>query len=221
MIGRFTSIQGDTAGIDDAIALVRDTILPHVDGLPGSHGLGMWVNRETGDVLVLSVWDSLAALEESEAAITPDREKAAALLGATAKVERFEPILVDQARANRPGDIMRLLRLQGDPSREAETTAFGRDTVVPILRAQPGYVSYVAAVNRITGAGVVHSTFDSKATSDAAAAATASIRDSIGEQGLEITGLSVYEVAIVGIHAPNDNLSGQRPASDRESPVRT
>jgi hypothetical protein len=216
MIGRYSFVQGDPARVEDAIAFIRDNTLPLVDAQPGSHGLGLWVNRETGEAVVLSVWRDLQALEASEALVAGQRQQVASLVSSSAmQVERYQPALIDAARPQQPGDISRLLRLKGDPATAAANTEWARTTVLPLLRSLAGYVSYSAALNYETGDGVVMVTYGGRTEAEAAFAATTVIRDALAERGIDLVGETEYEVAIVGIHAPVERLPGQRTAASQ------
>ncbi len=199
MIGRFSFVEGDPSRLDEGVAYVRDEVLPAVDALPGGRGLGMWVNRETGEALVITVWDDVQSLDASESVVSGHRDQAAALVNGLVIVERLEAVVVDQARANKVGEPMRLLRMKTNPAQAAENTSWATEKVLPELRDLPGYVSYVLAIDRASGFAAGMTSYASQGDVDAALTATAWIRDACAERGIEITGMTTYEVAIVGI----------------------
>jgi hypothetical protein len=199
MIGRFSFLQGDPARIDEGVAYVRDSVLPTIDALPGSHGLGMWVNRVTGEALVISVWEDAQSLAASEEVAGGARAEAAARVNGQVSVQRLEAVIVDQARGNEVGEPMRLLRLKSNPGQAAENTAWATEKVLPEIRDLPGYVSYVLAIDQATGEAAAMSSYATQADADSSLAATAWIRDACAERGIDITALTTYEVAIVGI----------------------
>ena len=57
MFGRMSFVSGDATRIDDLITYVKTVVKPATDELAGNYGLGMWVNRDTGDALVMTVWE--------------------------------------------------------------------------------------------------------------------------------------------------------------------
>ena len=60
---RIITFLGDPARLDDGIAYTRTQAQPEVDAMTGSHGLSMWVERESGRSAVTTGWADRAALE--------------------------------------------------------------------------------------------------------------------------------------------------------------
>lgn len=210
MFGRLSYGTGDPGRIDDLITYVRTVVKPATDQLEGNHGLGMWVNRTTGDALVITVWDDEATLRASEQAVLKLRDDAAGIIGGTATVERYETLLVDAVEPHHPGYVARLLRMKGDPSALEADAQWAREEVVPTMRAVPGYVSYVVSVDRATGAAIAMSTYRDGESAHKALAATAPLRDALGARGITVDSMLDYEVAIVGIRAPMADVPPQR-----------
>lgn len=210
MFGRYNFVHGDPARTDAGIEFVKSTVQPLVATQPGSYGVGMWVNRDTGEALVLTVWEDQAALEASEAKVTDVRSEASAVVSGQTTVERYEPVLIDRAGPDEAGDIMRLLKMTGIPADIEKNTAWAHDEIVPLLRQQPGYRGYVVAVDRSTGRAVAMTTYRGRDNAKKALAATEGVRRAAADRGLEITGMQEYEVAVVGIRGPDDAIPTQR-----------
>lgn len=210
MFGRMSFIHGDPTRVDELVEFVTWTVKPATDSLAGNLGLGMWVDRSSGAALVMSVWADEASMVASESAVTALRDDGAAVIRGVAIVERYETMLVDALMPHRVGNVMRMIRMAWDPRDVAKHTNWSRDTIVPVLRRVPGYLSYVVAAHRGTGRAVAMSTYHDGADADIAYAATAPIRTAAVNRGITIDGVQQYEVALVGIRAGSTSVPPQR-----------
>lgn len=204
MIGRANILQADPSKIDAGIAFVRDRVQPLVDSLPGSRGLGMWVNRETGDVVVNTVWDDRASLDASEGQVTEVRAEAAKVVGATSvRVELGEPVMVWQAAPDQPGYWSRSVEMDVPQDRVEEGIAIFRDEVLPPVQQIPGVNTVVLSVNRDTGHTLLNVTYRSRADLDAARATAETLRAGIVSRlGAGEPTVREMETTIVGIRGP-------------------
>jgi hypothetical protein len=204
MIGRVNILEADPSKIDEGIAFVRDRIQPLVDSLPGSRGLGMWVNRETGDVVVNTVWDDRAALDASESHVTAVRAEAAKVVGAkTVRVEIGEPIVVWQAAADQPGYWSRAVEMDVPADRIEEGMALFRDELLSSVQRIPGVNTVVLSLNRDTGHTMLNVTYRSRAELDAARATADNLRAGVVSRlGAGEPTVRELETTIVGIRGP-------------------
>lgn len=202
MFGRLSFVQGDAARIDDLITYVREVVKPATDELDGNHGLGMWVGRDTGGALVMTVWRDAAALTASEQAVVKLRDDAAGIVGGKSVVERHELGLREVTIPHQPGFGMRLVQIQSSPATLDDDVAWAAANVVPAARSQDGFVSYILGIDRSAGTGIAMTTYRDLASMRAANAAAAKIRDMAIQRGVSVRGLHEYEVAIVGIRVP-------------------
>jgi hypothetical protein len=221
MFGRMTFVSGDAGRIDDLITYVRTVVKPATDELAGNHGLGMWVNRDSGDAMVMTVWDDEATLRASEDAVLTLRDDAAGIIGGEATVERYEPTLIDATEPHQPGNIMRLMRMHCDAADLDSHLEWARTTVLPRLSTLEGYLSFVVSRNRAAGSIASMSTFTDARCAEAALLAMAPVRESMADRGLELDSLQDFEVAIVGIRAAAQSVPAQRmvDVTDRSAAV--
>jgi heme-degrading monooxygenase HmoA len=97
---RVVDLRGDPARVDDAVAFVRDRVIPTVRGLHGYLALICNVNRSSGRGVTTTVWETLEDLRASESASAPLRQEAASRAGASgATVEIYQSVYVDLALA--------------------------------------------------------------------------------------------------------------------------
>lgn len=163
VIARVNILEADPDKIDDGIAFVRDRVQPAVDSEPGSRGLGMWVNRETGDVVVTTVWEDRAALEGSESGVAELRAEAARVVGAQGvQVELVEAEVVWQAAADQPGYWSRAVEMDVPKPRIDAAIALFRDEMLAKVTQIPGVNTVVFSADRGTGRTLLTVTYRSR-----------------------------------------------------------
>ena len=93
MYARLTTIQGTVAKMDDAIRVVENDVIPGSKTLDGFKN-GYWcVDRKSGKMLALTLFETEKDLQSSEAAASQLRKTSTEKLGFEVKnVERFEVI---------------------------------------------------------------------------------------------------------------------------------
>ena len=88
---RVTTIQGDPAQADRAIANFRETVVPSIKKQPGARTALFFVNRRTGKTFAGSIWDTEKDLQRSEAPIGELRSAAVKTFGGhDPRTEAFE-----------------------------------------------------------------------------------------------------------------------------------
>lgn len=201
MIGRANIIEADPSRIDEGVAFVRDQVKPLVDSLPGSRGLGMWANRETGQVVISTVWEDRSALESSEGHVAPLRAEAAKRFGAgPVRVEIAELVLVWQAAPDQPGYWTRSTEMTVPMHKIEDGIAMTRDEVLPDAEQIPGLNTYVLLVNRDTGYSAVNATYRTRAELVASRERARDLRaTSVARLGATQPVVREMETIIVGI----------------------
>lgn len=93
MFARLTTIQGTTDKIADAIRVVENDVIPGVKVLAGFKS-GYWcVDRKSGRMVTLTLFETEQELQASEAAASQLRKTSTEKLGFEVKnVERYEVI---------------------------------------------------------------------------------------------------------------------------------
>ena len=81
--------------LDELIALIKDKALTILRQQKGYRSTWMTVDRSTGQTTIMTVWDSAAEREASNAAISPSREEAARLMGSAVRVELSEQLVAE------------------------------------------------------------------------------------------------------------------------------
>jgi hypothetical protein len=91
MHARISVIEGDTAKIDDAVAIINEKILPALKALQGFTAVNFLADRSAGKLVAVAFYADEAALDGSVEAVGPMRTEIAAAIGGTvASVESYE-----------------------------------------------------------------------------------------------------------------------------------
>ena len=95
MYARQTRISGDPGKVDEGIEHIRGTVLPALEAAPGFKGFTLLVDRETGDFVGTSYFESREAVEASESAVREARDKAAEITSSGAPQVSFLEVAID------------------------------------------------------------------------------------------------------------------------------
>ena len=94
MFARVTRFEGFTEQADEAVRVAREQFIPAAQRSGGFEGMYILVDRESGNALSLTLWESTDAMEASEQQADSSRQDAARSSGGSvAKVERYEVTL--------------------------------------------------------------------------------------------------------------------------------
>jgi heme-degrading monooxygenase HmoA len=92
MHARVTTVQLDPSRADDSIRQLESEELPRWKELDGFKGFTLLIDRESGKGIGTSYWESKEAMDATEEAVRPSRERAVETGGGSQPptVERFE-----------------------------------------------------------------------------------------------------------------------------------
>jgi hypothetical protein len=93
MFGRVSTLQSPTDRIEDGIAAVNDRVVPALEGARGYKGILTLVDRSSGKMLAITLWEDESAMVDSEALGTAVRnETSDSTGGEVVGVERYEVV---------------------------------------------------------------------------------------------------------------------------------
>lgn len=90
MHARVTRSRAPVERVDEAIAWFRDSALPQATSIPGFRGALELVDRESGEALTVTLWESADARDASETAAAGMRSDAESTGSDVLGVERYE-----------------------------------------------------------------------------------------------------------------------------------
>jgi len=151
--------------IDGAIRFVEETVLPEVREHKGFAGLTVSGNRSTGDLSVLTIWETEADRDASEGLSEKVRTEAVEKFGGQMRVERYEQALFETGDVPPgPGAKLHIREVRMNPADVDENLAFFRESVVPDMKSTPGFLGVRQLIDRKTGEGRVGSVWADEAS---------------------------------------------------------
>jgi hypothetical protein len=194
MYARLTTFRG-TSRFDEAVSHVRDTILPELRQQKGFSSASLVCDRSAGILKALILWETEADRDSSEGFAEKTRKQTLDLLGGEVSVERFEQVLSEVGPTPPvPGSKLHLRPLKMDPAKVDENLAFFEQTVVPDIKATPGFQSVRSFINRQSGEGQVGTVWADQASLETARKKADERRSVASARGVEIGQDQVLEI---------------------------
>jgi len=166
----------NATNIDGGIEYLRDTALPLIHQQKGYRGLSATVDRSTGRLHILSIWESEADRDASDGAMSKARDEATEIIGGTIQVERLVELVSEVVKPPAPGSTLMVSPFSMDPATIDENLSFFKNEIVPQIKAAPGFCSLRNMVNRDTGEGYVGTVWADRAALDKQAEGAAAAR---------------------------------------------
>lgn len=203
MHARSTTVRGQSDAIDRGIAQVRDEVLPTVTGMDGCLGLSMLVDRDSGECIVTTSWESEEAMHATAQQVKPLRDRASELMGGMSSVQEWEIAVMHRDHRSAEGSCARSTWMSMDPSATERGLDFYRMGLIPRLEELEGFCSASLLIDRATGMAVSTVAFDSREAMEATRASADELRrSSVAELGLQILDVHEYELALAHLHVP-------------------
>jgi heme-degrading monooxygenase HmoA len=193
MFTRTVTFTGAT-DIDAGLSYLQDTAAPLLREQKGFRGITASVDRSRGVLGVLSLWDSEAERDASDAALAEARAEGQRVIGGQISVEQFEEMLVDIGKPPTVGCSLLLRRTSMDPAAIEANLDYFRREVLPIMKASPGFCAVRNMIDRQTGDGMVGTVWTDTAAMDAAAEAAEARRQQAAQQGVTFGEQSKREI---------------------------
>ncbi len=201
---RVTRVQTQPAAAPAAIDNFKQVILPRTRSAPGNLGGVLLVNRESGSAAGITFWESARAMALAEQLAIEVRAQSVDKVPATRilNVERFEIRIMERTAPPEPGVSVRFNTLSGDPEKTDALTVFVRNSVLPVVKAQPGFRTMVHGVDRQTGRSTVTTVWTSldalKQSEDRVAGLRAEAARVAGASAEQVT-VELFEAAVVDL----------------------
>ena len=115
MYARSTTVHGNPQSLDDAIAYLRDEVMPAVQEMDGCIGMSMMCDRDSGRCIATTAWETEEAMHNSESGMHDMRQRYAEMLGGTPEVQEWEIALLHRLHHAPDGACCRVLWSRGNP----------------------------------------------------------------------------------------------------------
>jgi heme-degrading monooxygenase HmoA len=200
---RSTTIVANPSSIDQAVALVRDEVMPALMRIEGCLGLSCLIERSSGRCIATSAWQSLETMKASESQVAPVRGQLITSLGASRPlVQEWEIPVMHRAQPAPTGAYARLTWLQGEPA-NVDSSIESFKTIIPVLDDLPGFCSASLLIDRSTGQAVSTVVYESSEAVAQTRDAGQTLRSRVAEQtGAEIIDVAEFELALAHLRVP-------------------
>jgi heme-degrading monooxygenase HmoA len=149
--------------IDAGISCVRDDVMPALQDMAGFIGLSLVVDRQSGECIATSAWESDEAQRASAEDIGPLRDRAADAFGGRATVEAWEIAVLHRQHSSDTGACMRATWLALPADQMDAGIEYFRSSVLPQVEHLDGFRSASLMVERGSGRAVSSVSFSSRA----------------------------------------------------------
>jgi quinol monooxygenase YgiN len=203
MYARSTTTRGNPQMIDDAIAYLRDEVMPAVTAMDGCIGLSMMCDRDSGRCIATSAWDSEEAMHNSESGMHDMRMRYAQTMGSEPEVQEWEIAVLHRKHTAPEGAACRVLWSRGDPATADNVLETFRMAMLPKMEELPGFCSVSLLVNRETGVATTATVYESRDSMNRATEMAKPMREEFMRQmGGEITEIAEFDLVLAHLRVP-------------------
>jgi quinol monooxygenase YgiN len=203
MYARSTTVMGNPQAVDDAIAYVRDEVLPTVSEMDGCIGLSMMCDRDSGRCITSTSWATEEAMHDSESGVRDVRMRYAEILGGRPEVQEWEIAVMHRLHPAPEGAACRVIWASGDPADADRMLDAFRMGLLPRMEDLPGFCSVSLLVDRETGRSSTAVVYESRDAMERAAETAKPMREEFTSQmGGEITDVAAFDLALAHLRVP-------------------
>jgi heme-degrading monooxygenase HmoA len=201
---RSTTIEAQPSSIDDGIAFIRDEVMPALKAMDGYVGLSLLVDRESGQCIATSAWETEEAMRTSTDQAAPLRDQAGMRFGGGGvTVDQWEIGAMHREHRSADGACVRATWIKMPRDQVDRAIDFYRTSVLPALEDLDGFCSASFLLNRATGRGVSSATFDSRAAMDRSQETARELRNArTREIGADILDVGEFELTMAHLRLP-------------------
>lgn len=203
MHARSITISGDPGSLDSGIAFVRDEVMPVLTTYEGCVGLSMLVDREAGEAIVTSAWESEDLMVASDEGLAPYRARGGEIMGGAPQVDEWEVAAMHRLHSSTTGSCCRVTWMRLDHAGIERGIGLYRTAMLPEMETLEGFASASLLVNRAAGRACSTTTYDSRSAMDASRDRAWTIRDAgVREAGVDVTDVLECDLVIAHLRVP-------------------
>ena len=203
MYARSTTTLGNPKMIDDAIAYLRDEVMPAVTAMEGCIGLSMMCDRDSGRCIATSAWQTEEAMHNSKSGMHDMRMRYAQMMGSQPEVQEWEIGVLHRKHTAPEGACCRVIWSRGDPATADNVLETFRMTMLPKMEDLPGFCSVSLLVNRETGVATTATVYESRDSMNRATEMAKPMREEFTRQmGGEITEVAEFDLVLAHLRVP-------------------
>jgi heme-degrading monooxygenase HmoA len=203
MYARSTTVRGNPQTLDDAIAYLRDEVMPAVQEMDGCIGLSMLCDRDSGRCIATTAWETEEAMHNSESGLHAMRQRYAEMLGGPAEVQEWEIAVLHRTQPAPEAACCRVIWTRGDPANQESTVDAFRMSLLPRLEELPGFCSISMLVDPENGRSVTATVYENRDAMNRAAETAKPMREEFTRQvGSEIMEVAEFDLVLAHLRVP-------------------
>jgi quinol monooxygenase YgiN len=203
MYARSTTVRGNPQSLDDAIAYLRDEVMPAVQEMNGCIGMSMMCDRDSGRCIATTAWETEEAMHDSEGAVHDKRRRYAEMLGGTPEVKEWEIALLHRVHHAPEGACTRVLWSRGKPEDVERVMDAIRMNLLSRMEDLPGFCSVSMLIDRENGLGATAVVYESRAAMDRATDMAKPLRQEFNRlTGWDFTEIAEFDLALAHLRVP-------------------
>jgi len=197
MYARSTTFQGRPENIDAGIKFVKTEAASMLNQIDGCRGLSLLVDRQTGQCIATSSWDSEEKMLASDKQLRPIRDRGRDILGGPMQIDAWEIAVLHRTHH---GECCRASWIRGDVDAMIGTFRVG---ILPQLEHTPGFCSASLLVDRSAGLGCATTAWRDRPAMEASRLAADEMRSRVASDADgEIVQVQEFELAHSHLHVP-------------------
>ena len=203
MYARSTTVRGAPQKVADAIASVRDAVLPAVQGMSGCVGLSMLCDSDAGRCIVTTAWADDTAMHATAEAVRPMRDRVRDIVGDDIEVTEWEIAILHRMHEAPDGACTRVTWTRGDPAETDRITDTFRMALLPRLEDLDGFCSVSVLVNRANGMCALAATYANREAMKGSREAVSAMRDEFTAQlGMQVLDMAEFDLVLAHLRVP-------------------
>ena len=203
MYARSTTTSGNPQSIDDAMAYMRDEVMPAVQAMDGCIGMSMLADRDTGRCIATTAWESEEAMHDSESGVHDMRMRYAQMMGGTPEVAEWEIAVLHRKHTAPEGAVVRVIWASGDPADADRMLDAFRMSLMPRMEDLPGFCSLSLLLDLERGRSATAVVYENRDAMDRAVDTARPMREEFTRQmGGEITDVAAFELLLAHLRVP-------------------
>jgi hypothetical protein len=197
MYARSTTFHGRPESIDAGIKFFKTEVAPVLYRIDGCRGLSLLVDRQTGDCIATSSWESEDTMLASDKQLRPIRDRGRDVLGGPMQIDAWEVAVMHRTHH---GECARVSWLKGDVDAMIGTFRVG---ILPRLEQTPGFCSASLLVDHSSALGCATTSWDDLPAMEASRMAADDMRNRVADDANgEIVEVHEFELAHSHLHVP-------------------
>ena len=189
--------------LDEAIRTFEQEVAPAAAKVDGNLGAILHVNRETGEGIGVTLWESKEKLDASESIGTQLRTQSAQKTGGTIEgVERYEMVVQVRPLPPAAGGCTRSVQFENVSGKIDELVKLVQNKVVPTLQGAAGLRALVCGVDRENGRIFVNTVWTTREQREASESLVAEVRQEAARIAGRAPRIEYYDVAYADVRVP-------------------